>query len=73
MGIKLVDGKYLVILMTDMTPLLWKALNESDDKKFRDYARKNYVVGAHVDLLSHPVYLHECYLMNRDAGILKSE
>jgi len=56
-----------------MTPLLWRALNESDDKLFRDSARKNYVVGTHVDMLWHPVYLHECYMMNRDAGILKSE
>jgi len=60
-------------MASDMTPLLWRALNESDDKLFRDSARKNYVVGTHVDMLWHPVYLHECYMMNRDAGILKSE
>lgn len=60
-------------MTTEMTPLLWKALDEFDDKFFRSMARQKYVVGTHVDMLWHPVYLHECYLMNKEAGILKVE
>ena len=57
----------------EMTPLLWKALDPVADKSFREAARMKYQVGSHVDLLWHPVYLHECYLMNKEAGILKEE
>jgi hypothetical protein len=60
-------------MTSEMTPLLWKALSEEDEIEFREYARKNYVVGTNINLLAHPVYVYECYLMNRDAGILKEE
>ena len=60
-------------MTNEMTPLLWKALDEYSDKKFREYVRKHYVVGSDVNMLHHPVYLHECYLMNKEAGILKVE
>ena len=56
-----------------MTPLLWKALSEEDDKKFRKHARDTYVIGSGIDLLWHPVMIHECYLMNKEAGLLKME
>lgn len=59
--------------MSEMTPLLWKALNDNDDKRFRDAARQKYVIGTDIDSLWHPVYVHECYLMNKEAGILKVE
>jgi hypothetical protein len=63
----------VIQMSSDMTPLLWKALNEFNDRAFRESARKNYITGTNIDFLWHPVYVHECYLMNRDAGILKSE
>jgi hypothetical protein len=64
----------MVIDMTsEMTPFLWRELDEFDDKFFRQSARQKYVVGTYVDSLWHPVYLHECYLMNKEAGILKKE
>jgi hypothetical protein len=60
-------------MTSEMTPLLWKALSEEDEIEFREHARKNYVIGTNINLLAHPVYVHECYIMNRDAGILKEE
>jgi hypothetical protein len=63
----------MVIDMTEMTPLLWKALDDKNDKLFRDAARQKYIVGTSIDSLWHPVYVHECYLMNKEAGILKVE
>jgi hypothetical protein len=60
-------------MTSEMTPLLWKALNQDQDGIFRRQARLMYRVGSHVDMLWHPVYLHECYLMNKEAGILKVE
>jgi hypothetical protein len=61
------------MMTSEMTPLLWRALSEEDEIEFREYARKNYVIGTNINLLAHPVYVHECYIMNRDAGILKEE
>jgi hypothetical protein len=61
------------MITNEITPLLWKALDENSESEFREYARKNYVVGSDVNMLHHPVYLHECYLMNKEAGILKVE
>jgi len=55
----------------DMTPLLWKALNFKEEQVFRESARMTYQVGTNVNMLWHPVYLHECYKMNKEAGILK--
>ena len=52
---------------------LWKALSDEDDKKSREHARKHYKVGSNINELWHPVYIHECYLMNKEAGILKTE
>lgn len=60
-------------MSSDMTPFLWRALDSKQDIGFREAARKNYMVGTNIEMLWHPVYLHECYLMNKEAGILKSE
>jgi hypothetical protein len=51
-------------------PSLWTALSHEDEKDFRRVARLTYNVGERVNILWHPVYLHECYLMNKEAGIL---
>ena len=59
--------------MSEMTPLLWKALDQEQDDIFRRQARLMYRVGTDIDSLWHPVYVHECYLMNKEAGILKVE
>jgi len=59
--------------MSEITPLLWKALNDENDKIFRYAARQKYIVGTSIDSLWHPVYVHECYLMNKESGILKVE
>jgi len=56
-----------------MTPILWRELSTSEEKKFRAAARACYTPGTKVDLLWHPVYLHECYRMNKEAGILKKK
>lgn len=58
-------------MMHDMTPLLWRDLSEEQEKENRKHARCNYVAGTNVNLLWHPVYLHECYLINVEAGVLK--
>jgi len=60
-------------MTSEMTPFLWKALDDKGDKLFRDAARQKYIVGTYVNMLWHPVYLHECYLMNKEAGVLKEE
>jgi hypothetical protein len=60
-------------MTTKITPILWRLLNDSEEREFRMHARQNYVVGTNVDTLFHPVYLHECYLMNKEAGILTKE
>lgn len=59
--------------MTTMTPILWKALTDEQEKKFRQYSRDTYIIGSPIDLLWHPVCVHECYLMNKEAGLLKSD
>lgn len=60
------------MMTSEMTPLLWRELSKDEEIEFREYARKHYVIGNNIDLLAHPVYVHECYIMNRNAGILKS-
>lgn len=59
--------------MTVMTPILWKALTDEQEKIFRKHSRDTYIIESQIDLLWHPVCVHECYLMNKEAGILKSE
>jgi hypothetical protein len=56
-----------------ITPLLWRALSDEDEKRFREHTHNTYNVGEHIDFLWHPVIIHECYLMNKEAGILKTE
>ena len=61
--------------MTDNTiaPVIWKSLNESAEMEFKQHARGHYQPGAPVNMLWHPVYLFECYQINKEAGILKEE
>jgi hypothetical protein len=55
----------------DVSPITWRALTEEEEAEYREYARCNYVAGTNVNILWHPVYLHECYRINVEAGVVK--
>lgn len=56
-----------------ITPKLWRKLSDEEEKDFREHARKTYHAGEQVSPLWHPVYIHEIYLINKEAGILDVE
>jgi hypothetical protein len=48
----------------------WRALSRQEEQEFRFHARSNYKAGSPVNVIWHPVYLHECYLINKEQGLL---
>lgn len=46
--------------------MLWKKLTKSEEKKFREWARKNYKPLTAIDGLWHPVVQDECVKINAE-------
>ena len=45
---------------------LFRDLNETEVKEFKQWARENYVPGEKVNEAYHPVVQQECDLINRE-------
>ena len=46
--------------------MLFRELNETEEKEFRSWARENYVVFSPIKGIWHPVVQDECIKMNRE-------
>lgn len=51
---------------------MFKALSPEEEAEVRASARKDYYAGDLLEAGWHPVYIHECYLMAKEAGILEA-
>ncbi len=46
----------------------YKNLSEKEEKEFREYARKAYVLGTEIDTYWHPACIDECNQMNEEVS-----
>ena len=52
---------------------LFRDLNETEVKEFKQWARDNYILGEKVNEAYHPVVQQECDLMNRENAYQKNK